>query len=165
MLDAWSKDEQPGAKRVFWLNGMAGTGKSTIARTVAESFRGEPFIVSSFFFSLHGEDVYTNGKAPHLSLLELVPCHRMVLEALRRVANEADVGIMLSCAPRGPLLEAAAPGRAYVDIFGHEYFNNKVFPRQELLIESDSDAEVTKQDQAQVDWVSINTITEYTELL
>jgi adenylylsulfate kinase-like enzyme len=30
-IERWSNDEED--KRVFWLNGLAGTGKSTIAQT------------------------------------------------------------------------------------------------------------------------------------
>ncbi|CAG8382220.1 unnamed protein product [Penicillium salamii] len=40
----------PGGKCIFWLNGMAGTGKSTIARTVARFFPGEQFTAATFFF-------------------------------------------------------------------------------------------------------------------
>lgn len=40
----------PSGKCIFWLNGMAGTGKSTISRTVARPFKGEPLVVVSFFF-------------------------------------------------------------------------------------------------------------------
>lgn len=35
-IAAWAEDGQ--SKCIFWLNGMAGTGKSTISRTVAQSF-------------------------------------------------------------------------------------------------------------------------------
>lgn len=35
---------------VFWLNGMAGTGKSTISRTVAQSFANKGMLGASFFF-------------------------------------------------------------------------------------------------------------------
>jgi hypothetical protein len=42
--------EDPRAKSIFWLNGMAGTGKSTIARTVAKSFRQKGLLGASFFF-------------------------------------------------------------------------------------------------------------------
>ncbi|RHZ45338.1 uncharacterized protein CDV56_101429 [Aspergillus thermomutatus] len=38
------------SKHIFWLNGMAGTGKSTIARTVAHSFDNEGKLGASFFF-------------------------------------------------------------------------------------------------------------------
>ncbi|KAK6342234.1 hypothetical protein TWF730_001711 [Orbilia blumenaviensis] len=36
---------------IFWLRGMAGTGKSTISRTVAESFSKNKILGASFFFS------------------------------------------------------------------------------------------------------------------
>ncbi|KAI5856232.1 WD40-repeat-containing domain protein [Tricharina praecox] len=36
---------------IFWLNGMAGTGKSTIARTVAGKWASERRLGASFFFS------------------------------------------------------------------------------------------------------------------
>ncbi|THX71328.1 hypothetical protein D6D05_08293 [Aureobasidium pullulans] len=36
---------------IFWLSGMAGTGKSTIARTVAHEFQRRKCLVASFFFS------------------------------------------------------------------------------------------------------------------
>ena len=35
---------------IFWLSGMAGTGKSTIARTVAQSFKEDGILGASFFF-------------------------------------------------------------------------------------------------------------------
>lgn len=44
----WAKDSN--GKPVFWLNGMAGTGKSTIARTVAQSFANKGQLGASFFF-------------------------------------------------------------------------------------------------------------------
>lgn len=37
-------------KCIFWLNGMAGTGKSTISRTVAESLKDKGLLGASFFF-------------------------------------------------------------------------------------------------------------------
>ncbi|THZ39234.1 hypothetical protein D6C87_07266 [Aureobasidium pullulans] len=36
---------------IFWLSGMAGTGKSTIARTVAHEIQRRKCLVASFFFS------------------------------------------------------------------------------------------------------------------
>ncbi|KAF2192301.1 hypothetical protein K469DRAFT_309124 [Zopfia rhizophila CBS 207.26] len=44
----WAKDTN--GKSIFWLNGMAGTGKSTIARTVAQSFANQHQLGASFFF-------------------------------------------------------------------------------------------------------------------
>ncbi|KAJ5825710.1 hypothetical protein N7474_002848 [Penicillium riverlandense] len=46
----WAKSTAPKDKCIFWLKGMAGTGKSTISRTVAESFRKDNSLGASFFF-------------------------------------------------------------------------------------------------------------------
>ena len=42
---------------IFWLNGMAGTGKSTIARTIAREYYNRNCLGASFFFSRGGGDV------------------------------------------------------------------------------------------------------------
>jgi cytidylate kinase len=42
---------------IFWLNGMAGTGKSTISRTVARRYFDQKRLGASFFFSRGGGDV------------------------------------------------------------------------------------------------------------
>ncbi|KAK1249441.1 hypothetical protein MKX07_002957, partial [Trichoderma sp. CBMAI-0711] len=44
----WSTS--PDSKSIFWLNGMAGTGKSTISRTVARAFSKDGILGASFFF-------------------------------------------------------------------------------------------------------------------
>ncbi|KAK3317079.1 hypothetical protein B0H66DRAFT_464381, partial [Apodospora peruviana] len=44
----WANDPQ--AKSIFWLNGMTGTGKSTISRTVAQLFKDQKLLGASFFF-------------------------------------------------------------------------------------------------------------------
>ena len=48
-LEDWLKDEQD--KQVFWLNGLAGTGKSTIAQTFAEMSFADGKLGASFFCS------------------------------------------------------------------------------------------------------------------
>jgi len=53
-LEQWSKDEQD--KRVFWLNGLAGTGKSTIAQTFAEMCFADGKLGASFFCSRDFDD-------------------------------------------------------------------------------------------------------------
>lgn len=58
-LQEWSMD--PG-KPIFWLNGMAGTGKSTIARTVAQKFLDQKRLRASFFFSRGTGDLGHAGK-------------------------------------------------------------------------------------------------------
>lgn len=55
----WAKD--PVAESIFWLNGMAGTEKSTISRTVAQSFATKDHLGASFF-------KFKRGKADRASL-------------------------------------------------------------------------------------------------
>lgn len=54
-IKAWGKGDGEGC--IFWLNGVAGTGKSTIARTVARTFDKEQLLGASFFFSRGKEGV------------------------------------------------------------------------------------------------------------
>ncbi|KAL7933671.1 Pfs, NACHT and WD domain protein [Trichoderma chlorosporum] len=44
----WARDSL--AKPIFWLNGMTGTGKSTVSRTIAQSLAGTGHLGASFFF-------------------------------------------------------------------------------------------------------------------
>jgi hypothetical protein len=53
-LENWLEDEQ--GQHVFWLNGLAGTGKSTIAQTFAEITFAEGRLGASFFCSRDFED-------------------------------------------------------------------------------------------------------------
>ena len=53
-IEKWLTGEQD--KRVFWLNGLAGTGKSTIARTFAETSFADGRLGASFFCSRDFED-------------------------------------------------------------------------------------------------------------
>ncbi|KAI9148684.1 Vegetative incompatibility protein [Paramyrothecium foliicola] len=47
-ISTWIHDSS--AKALFWLNGMAGTGKSTISRTIARSLSETNHLGASFFF-------------------------------------------------------------------------------------------------------------------
>jgi len=53
-LECWLDDEQD--KRVFWLNGLAGTGKSAIAQTFAEMSFADGKLGASFFCSRNFSD-------------------------------------------------------------------------------------------------------------
>ncbi|KAH7240501.1 hypothetical protein B0J15DRAFT_516021 [Fusarium solani] len=46
----WASDSDSNSTTLFWLNGMAGTGKSTISRTVAQRLAEEGSLGGSFFF-------------------------------------------------------------------------------------------------------------------
>jgi hypothetical protein len=47
---------------IFWLNGLAGKGKSTVAHTVARRYSEQKRLGASFFFSRGGGDVSHAGK-------------------------------------------------------------------------------------------------------
>lgn len=51
----WVDGESP--QSIFWLSGLAGTGKSTIAQTVAATYSAKKALGASFFFSRGGGDV------------------------------------------------------------------------------------------------------------
>lgn len=53
-IDQWLTSEQ--GQHVFWLNGLAGTGKSTIAQTFAETTFADGKLGASFFCSRDFED-------------------------------------------------------------------------------------------------------------
>ena len=48
-IEQWSRDEED--KHVFWLNGLARMGKSTIAQTFAEMCFADGKLGASFFCS------------------------------------------------------------------------------------------------------------------
>ncbi|PIG87074.1 hypothetical protein AARAC_004286, partial [Aspergillus arachidicola] len=53
-IKSWATD--PDRQAVFWLQGMAGTGKSTVSRTVARWLDDEALLGGSFFFKKGGTD-------------------------------------------------------------------------------------------------------------
>lgn len=84
---------------MFWLNGMAGTGKSTIARTLAAEFDHKKQLSASFFFK-NGEG--DRGKASSLfttiatQLVKTIPEIRpFVRKALEDDPNIADKALRL----------------------------------------------------------------------
>jgi hypothetical protein len=53
-ITRWAHD--PHGKGIFWLKGMAGTGKSTISRTIAMNFANSNELGASFFFKRGEKD-------------------------------------------------------------------------------------------------------------
>ncbi|KAF1810155.1 hypothetical protein P152DRAFT_475732, partial [Eremomyces bilateralis CBS 781.70] len=62
LRDIYSWADGQDERCIFWLNGLAGTGKSTIARTVARRYLDQKRLGASFFFSRGGGDVSHAGK-------------------------------------------------------------------------------------------------------
>ena len=59
-IAAWIDDSDE--QGIFWLNGIAGTGKSTVARTVARTYYDRGDLGASFFFSKGGGDLSNANK-------------------------------------------------------------------------------------------------------
>ena len=53
-IELWARD--PGKSPIYWLNGLAGTGKSTIAKTIAERLFADGQLGASFFCSRDFKD-------------------------------------------------------------------------------------------------------------
>ena len=82
-LEDWLENEQ--GQRVFWLNGLAGTGKSTIAQTFAEVAFAEGKLGASFFCSRDFEE-RSNIRAIFPTLaFQLAYRHPLFWEQLLRV--------------------------------------------------------------------------------
>ena len=93
-LQEWSKDKD---RCIFWLNGMAGTGKSTIARTIAQSFRSQKSLGASFFFSRGTGDIGNAAKfvttiAHQLAGMSTSIKHH-ICEAIAANPNIAQLGL------------------------------------------------------------------------
>jgi hypothetical protein len=56
----WADGE--GEQYIFWLSGLAGTGKTTVARSVARWYHTKQLLGASFFFSRGGGDVGRVGR-------------------------------------------------------------------------------------------------------
>lgn len=60
MVDDWAYDASSNTD-IFWLEGLAGTGKSTISRTVADKLQKQGKLAASFFFK-RGAGDRANGR-------------------------------------------------------------------------------------------------------
>ncbi|KAJ2935466.1 hypothetical protein H1R20_g1626, partial [Candolleomyces eurysporus] len=54
MLLMWATD--PGSPHLFWLNGLAGTGKTTVSRTFCSQLKNRGLLGASFFCTLQESD-------------------------------------------------------------------------------------------------------------
>ncbi|KAK4103867.1 hypothetical protein N658DRAFT_465551, partial [Parathielavia hyrcaniae] len=61
-----------GGQRIYWLKGWAGTGKSTIALTVAREYSAKKRLGASFFFSRGGGDLASTRRFAATIAIQLV---------------------------------------------------------------------------------------------
>jgi hypothetical protein len=99
-LISWAKD--PTSPNVCWLNGAAGTGKSTVARTICEDLAAHDLLGASFFIS---RQVIEKRQAPDIIrtiAYQLAKTQRMVadslLTTLRNSPDLASSGILQNLA-------------------------------------------------------------------
>ncbi|OQE34671.1 hypothetical protein PENCOP_c016G07939 [Penicillium coprophilum] len=88
----WSVSPQ--GKCIFCLCGMAGTGKSTISRTVAESFEKNKLLGASFFFK-RGEGDRGNAKRLFTTITKQIMAHIRVpyleLGVQKAISDDPDI--------------------------------------------------------------------------
>ena len=94
-IKAWVNGQD--GRSIFWLNGLAGTGKSTIARTITREFYEQKCLGASFFFSRGDGDVSHAGKfftSIALQLTDKSPIlKRYICEAIAEQSNIANQGL------------------------------------------------------------------------
>ncbi|KAK4148501.1 vegetative incompatibility protein HET-E-1 [Chaetomidium leptoderma] len=85
--------DNPHGEIIFWLNGMAGTGKSTISRTVAQSFADRGLLGASFFFK-RGERDRSNAALLFTTIAAQLVAKEPDLAPHVRAAIEDDPSVM-----------------------------------------------------------------------
>ncbi|KAK9859401.1 hypothetical protein MYU51_013337 [Penicillium brevicompactum] len=77
---------------IFWLNGMAGTGKSTISRTLARSFKEAKILGASFFFK-RGEGDRANASKLFSTITRqlVVRIPQLIPEIEKTLEGEPDI--------------------------------------------------------------------------
>lgn len=87
-------EDSPG---IFWLSGLAGTGKSTIAQTVAAAYSKKGQLAASFFFSRAGGDVNHAGKfitSIAFQIANIIPgLKRKICDAIAKHNNIASLSL------------------------------------------------------------------------
>ncbi|KAK1139415.1 hypothetical protein N8T08_000778 [Aspergillus melleus] len=79
-------------KCIFWLNGMAGTGKSTISRSVAELLKQKGLLGGSFFFKKGEADRGNARRFISTIAKQLMANHRQLAPAiLKAIQDDADL--------------------------------------------------------------------------
>jgi hypothetical protein len=89
LADIVSWAESPDAPVVFWLNGLAGTGKSTVVRTICEHFSHKDILGASFFIS---RQVAERRHAPNIVrtiVYQLARQHQAFSKVIERLLQDS----------------------------------------------------------------------------
>lgn len=93
-IDSWADGQDECC--LFWLSGLAGTGKSTIARTIARRHYDQKKLGASFFFSRGGGDVENASKFVTSIAIQLASSERAVCQNISDTVSEHSNIINLS---------------------------------------------------------------------
>ncbi|CCO36997.1 hypothetical protein BN14_11147 [Rhizoctonia solani AG-1 IB] len=90
-INNWSHD--PGAPNIYWMNGMAGTGKTTIAYTFSESLKARKTLGASFFCSRASGECRDVGRIIPAIAYQLARYSRPFQVTLTHIlGNDPDIG-------------------------------------------------------------------------
>ncbi|KAF2814318.1 uncharacterized protein BDZ99DRAFT_567968, partial [Mytilinidion resinicola] len=85
-ITIWANNKD--SKSIFWLSGMAGTGKSTIARTIAKLFADREQLGASFFFKKGGGERANASRFLTTIATDLVAYEPGVVPGMRKALDE-----------------------------------------------------------------------------
>ncbi|RDA88617.1 hypothetical protein CP532_5880 [Ophiocordyceps camponoti-leonardi (nom. inval.)] len=114
-IKSWANNEE--AESIFWLNGMAGTGKSTVSRSIADALHQESKLGASFFFK-RGEEYRDNPSRLFTTLASQLATRPMIAPFIKRAIDQDPLLPQKTLAEqfeklvRGPLLSGLPPGRS-----------------------------------------------------
>ncbi|KAJ7696275.1 WD40-repeat-containing domain protein [Mycena rosella] len=93
-LKEWARDAQ--SLPIFWLSGMAGTGKSTVAYTLCEHWRAEGRLGASFFCSRNDEKARDRASIIPTIVQQLLPISKPFAHSV----ENAHIGIIIQASTR-----------------------------------------------------------------
>ncbi|KAJ7612263.1 hypothetical protein FB45DRAFT_308931 [Roridomyces roridus] len=82
-LEKWAVDKSPNTSPIFWLSGMAGTGKSTVAYTLCKRLQGHKQFGGSFFCSRNDEQARARVSIIPTIVRQLIPENTAYAYAVR----------------------------------------------------------------------------------
>ncbi|KAJ7821934.1 hypothetical protein B0H14DRAFT_3732834 [Mycena olivaceomarginata] len=84
-LEHWALDTSSDSSPIFWLSGMAGTGKSTVAYTLCQRLRKRKRFAASFFCSRNDEKARSRAFIIPTIVRQLIPVYTRYAHAIRNV--------------------------------------------------------------------------------
>ncbi|KAH9216225.1 putative WD-repeat protein, partial [Leptodontidium sp. 2 PMI_412] len=119
-IDRWVDGEDECS--LFWLSGMAGTGKSTIARTIARRHYDQGKLGASFFFSRGGGDVGNASKFVTSIAIQLASSEHAICQTIYDTVTKNSNIINLSLHDQWRMLVLASLSKLAADVNRTSFF-------------------------------------------